>query len=122
MTRFLSIAVGNIPSHRLRKFLLKYVFCVDCHPEAVIYGGFELRSPWNIKIGKSVIGVGALLDGRTGIEIEDDVCLAQSVYIFTLQHNVNDPNFSVAGKGGKVIIKKPCLGKFKNDHIAWMCC
>ena len=70
--------------------------------KAVIYGGFEIRSPWNINIGKCVIGAGALLDGRNGIEIQDDVCLAQNVMIFTEQHDLNDPMFRCNDKGGKV--------------------
>lgn len=72
----MSIAIGRIPSHHIRKCLARHILCLDIHPEAVLYGGFELRSPWNISIGRSVLGVGALLDGREGIIIEDNVCLA----------------------------------------------
>ncbi|MBQ9208887.1 MAG: acyltransferase [Oscillospiraceae bacterium] len=79
---------------------------MNINKKAVIYGGFELRSPWNITIGASVIGVGALLDGRCGIEIGDDVTLAQNVSIFTLQHDLNDEMFRTNNKGGKVIIEK----------------
>ncbi|PWM77496.1 MAG: acetyltransferase [Phascolarctobacterium sp.] len=75
------------------------------HPEAIIYGGFEIRSPWNIKLGRVVIGVGALLDGRNGIVMEDDVCLAQNVMIFTEQHDLNDEFFRCNDKGGMVNIK-----------------
>ena len=78
--------------------------------EAVIYGGFEIRSPWKITVGSSVVGVGALLDGRNGIIIEDNVCLAQNVYIYTEQHDVNDPEFKCNNKGGRVII----------EHHAWV--
>lgn len=105
LTRYLSIWAGRIPSHRVRKFLLRVVFCAEIDRESVIYGGFELRSPWNLIVGKSVIGYGALLDSRYGIYVEDNVCLASAVSIYTLQHNVNDPDFSTEGKGGAVIIK-----------------
>ncbi len=105
LTRYGSIFIGKIPSHHLRKILCKHILCMNVHPKAVLYGGFELRSPWNISIGRSVIGVGALLDGRKGITIEDDVCLAQSVSIYTLQHDVNDNDFGTTNKGGAVIIK-----------------
>ena len=105
-SRFISIFIGHIPSHRVRKFFLKYILCLTFDPKAVIYGGFELRSPWNIKIGRSVIGAGALLDGRNGIIIEDDVCLAQAVSVYTEQHDLNDHLFRCNDKGGSVIIKQ----------------
>ena len=89
----MSIWIGKVPSHRIRKFLLRNCLLMKIHPEAIIYGGFEIRSPWNIKLGRVVIGVGALLDGRNGIVMEDDVCLAQNVMIFTEQHDLNDEIF-----------------------------
>ena len=105
LMRYTTILIGKIPSHRCRKFLLKNVMCMTIDNKAVIYGGFEIRSPWNINIGKCVIGAGALLDGRNGIEIQDDVCLAQNVMIFTEQHDLNDPMFRCNDKGGKVCIE-----------------
>ena len=104
LARYYSILIGRIPSHHLRKILLRFCFSMEIHRKAVIYGGFEFRSPWNISIGNSVVGVGALLDGRCGIIIHDDVTLAQNVCIFTLQHDVNDPSFRTTGKGGAVEI------------------
>lgn len=106
LIRYMSIFTGKIPSHRVRKFLLKNIFCMSVDQNAIIYGGFEIRSPWNITIGRSVIGVGALLDGRKGIVIEDDVCFAQSVSVYTEQHDINDPMFRTNQKGGPVTIKK----------------
>ncbi len=78
--------------------------------KAVVYGGFEIRSPWNVELGECVIGVNALLDGRNGIVIKDGVCLAQNVSIYTEQHDVNDPLFRTNGKGGSVNI----------DEMAWI--
>lgn len=106
LSRYASVVIGKIPSHHLRKFLAKHVLCLRFHPQAVLYGGFELRSPWNVQIGRSVIGVGALLDGRWGIVIEDDACLAQATAIFSGQHDVNDDNFGIEGQCGPVIIKR----------------
>lgn len=106
LIRYMSIMVGKIPSHRIRKAILRRIFCMDIDSNAIIYGGFEIRSPWNISIGRSVIGVGALLDGRKGIVIEDDVCFAQAVSVYTEQHDVNDPLFRTNNKGGSVVIKK----------------
>lgn len=105
LIRYMSIFVGKIPSHSIRKIILRNIFCMSIDSDAVIYGGFEIRSPWNISIGRSVIGVGVLLDGRKGIVIEDDVCFAQSVSVYTEQHDTNDPKFRTNQKGGTVIIR-----------------
>lgn len=96
---------GRVSSHHIQKFLAKYIWCLKIHPQAVLYRGFEIRSLWNFTIERSVTGVGALLDGRQGILIEDGVCLAQNVSIYTLQHDVNDPEFGITDKGGTVVIK-----------------
>ncbi len=97
LCRYYSILIGKIPSQRMRNFLMRKCLCLDISPKAVLYGGFEMRSPWNIHIKEAVIGVGALLDGRCGIWIDDCVCIAQNVKIFTLQHNVNDVHFAAGG-------------------------
>lgn len=106
LSRYISICIGKIPSHRIRHFMLKNVLLMQIHPDAIIYGGFEIRSPWNIKLGRVVVGVNALLDGRNGIIMEDDVCLAQEVMIFTEQHDLNDEYFRCNQKGGAVLIKR----------------
>ena len=110
LCRYYSILIGKIPSNRIRKLLLKLIFCMKIAKRAVVYGGFEIRSPWNIELGECVVGVNALLDGRNGIVINDGVCLAQNVSIYTEQHDVNDPLFRTNGKGGKVYI----------DELAWI--
>lgn len=106
MCRFTSVFLGYIPSHTLRRLAYKYIFCMKINKHAIIHGGCEIRSPWNISIGNSVIGVGAILDGRNGIEIDDDVVLATGVWIWTEQHDAEDPYFRVLDKGGKVTIKR----------------
>lgn len=102
--------IGRIPSNRVRVFLLKVIFCMKIAKKAVVYGGFEIRSPWNIELGQCVIGVNALLDGRNGIVIKDHVCLAQNVSIYTEQHDINDRLFRTNGKGGTVVV----------DELAWI--
>ena len=75
-------------------------------PSAVIYGGFEIRSPWNISIGEgTVIGDECKLDGRNGIEIGKNVQLSTGVWVWTEQHDLNDPYFRSGDKGGKVVIQ-----------------
>lgn len=106
LCRYTSICLGYLPSHTIRRMIYKYVFCMKINRHAIIHGGGEIRSPWNVVIGNSVIGVGAILDGRYGIEIEDDVVLATGVWIWTEEHDAEDPYFRVLDKGGKVTIKR----------------
>lgn len=62
LMRYSIIKVGKIPSHKLRKILYKFIFCMKINRKTVIHGGCEFRSPWNIEIGNSIIGVGCILD------------------------------------------------------------
>ena len=72
---------------------------------AVIYGGFEIRSPEKIHIGKgAIIGDNSILDGRCGLYIGDNVNFSTGVNIWTLQHDMNDSMFRCNDKGGEVRI------------------
>ncbi len=64
-----------------------------------------IRAPWNISIGTgTVIGDACSLDGRNGIEIGENVNMSTAVYIYTEQHDINDPWFESRNSGGKVIV------------------
>ena len=48
-----------------------------------------------IKIGKgTIIGENAILDGRAGLEIGNNVNFSSNVRIWTLQHDYRDPDFA----------------------------
>lgn len=106
LTCYYSILIGKIPSQSLRKFLYRNILCMDIHKDAVIYGGCEIRSPWNVKIGKCAIGRNCILDGRFGIRIEDGSTLGSEVNLWTAQHNVNDQFFRTINKTGSIIISR----------------
>jgi acetyltransferase-like isoleucine patch superfamily enzyme len=77
----------------------------------VIYGGAEIREAWNIRIGEhSIIGHGAVLDGRSGLTIGENVNLSSGVWIWTLQHDPQSPTFGT--KGGPVVV----------EDYAWLSC
>lgn len=79
---------------------------MDISKTAVIYGGFEIRAPWKIKIDDgSVIGDECKLDGRNGIKIGKNVNFSTGVWIWTEQHDINDANFESNNSGGPVIIR-----------------
>lgn len=103
--RFCLLVTSYIPSHHLRNFLYRVVFRVTMGEKVVIYYGAEIRSPWNLYIDEgAVIGDKSTLDARSGIYIGKNVNFSSQVAIWTLQHDVNSPDFSVAGEGKPVFI------------------
>ena len=84
---------GHIPSHIIRGFIYKS-FGLKIGNNSYIYGKAEIRSPDQIRIGQnSIIGHNALLDGRGGLEIGNNVNLSSGVWIWTTEHDVHDSNF-----------------------------
>jgi acetyltransferase-like isoleucine patch superfamily enzyme len=80
---------------------------VDFERSAVIYNNVEIRAPYNLKIGKgSIIGNKSVLDARRGgITIGKNVNLSTGVWLWTGQHDHQDPYFrSVEGRRGPIII------------------
>jgi acetyltransferase-like isoleucine patch superfamily enzyme len=102
----LSLAVtAKIPSHHVRTFLYKTVFAMTIGKKAVIYYGAEIRAPWMITIGEgTVIGDKAILDGRFGISIGKNCNFSTGAWLWTLQHDVNDPWFTTEGQGAPIIV------------------
>jgi acetyltransferase-like isoleucine patch superfamily enzyme len=94
---------GKIPSHIVRKQLYKLVG-LKIGKYSTIYGGAEIRHAHNVKIGNNtIIGHNAILDGRGGIDIGNNVNFSTGVWIWTAQHDQNDPYFRITN--GKVIIE-----------------
>ena len=62
----------------------------------VIKPGVQVKYPWRISIGDHVwIGEGSWIDNLADIEIEDNVCLSQGVYLCTGNHDWSDQAFSL---------------------------
>ncbi len=92
-------ALGHVPSRRVRKVVLTHLFGVDIASSAVLYGGFEIRSPRKLKIGaNTVIGHRATLDARGGLTIGNNINLSSEVMIWTAQHDYCDPEFGTMFK------------------------
>lgn len=97
--------LGKVPCQFYRTLLLKKIFQMEIAPKAVIYGWDTIRAPWNIRIGTgSVVGNDAMLDGRNGIQIGENVNISTGIKIYTEQHDLNDPWFRCLDKGGAVAI------------------
>ena len=102
--------VGIIPSGTLRKWIYRYILQLKVQSKVTIYGGVEFRSPWKISIGEgSVIGNDCLMDGRRGIILGRNVNISSGAWIWTLQHDMQAPDFKVVG------------GPVKIGDRAWIC-
>jgi acetyltransferase-like isoleucine patch superfamily enzyme len=85
--------LAQFPSQLFRGFVLR-LLGAKIDRAAVLYGGFEIRSPRKLKIGaNSCIGHKATLDARGGLTIGKNVNLSSEVMIWTAQHDYRDPMF-----------------------------
>lgn len=100
---FLLHIVGCIPFHHIRRAFYRVVG-VRIGRGSSIHMGTRFYYPGNIEIGEdSLIGEGAVLDGRDRLIIGNHVALATNVMIFNSQHEINDEFFSPST--GPVIIE-----------------
>ena len=100
----LTLLCGLIPSCRIRRFIYRHVFHVKIGRGSVIYGGADLRWPWNIEIGEHTsIGHRAYLHAWAPLRIGNNVNLGTGVWIFTGQHDIQSPDF--ASVVGPVVIE-----------------
>jgi acetyltransferase-like isoleucine patch superfamily enzyme len=93
-------AVGHLPWARLRHRFYSICMGVKLAPGARINGGAEIRKG-HIAIGQNtIVGHNVILDGRMRITIGAHVNLSSEAAIWTLQHQVDDPEFG--SDGGEV--------------------
>lgn len=107
LVRTMIFFTGVIPSHTIRNWLYRHVFRVRFAKSAVIYSNVEIRAPWNLIVDDgAIIGDKCILDARSGLYIGPNVNVSTGCWIWSLQHDVNSPYFSVEGEGLPVIIKE----------------
>lgn len=100
---FLAEAVGWIPFHWVRTILWRWLQ-VQIGAHTSIHRNCRFYRPSGVSIGShTVVNRNVLLDGRMGISIGNNVSISEGVTIFTLEHDLNDPEFK--HRGGKVIIE-----------------
>lgn len=105
------LLIGKLPGHSLRRALYRWLHGLSFPATSVLYGGAEIRNPPALKIGENtVIGHYAILDARRGLELGRNVNLSTGVWIWTEQHDPNDPDFAIVG--GKVVV----------EDYAWISC
>jgi acetyltransferase-like isoleucine patch superfamily enzyme len=90
--------LSHFPSQSLRKVVLR-LLGTQIDRSAILYGGFEIRSPRKLKIGaNTVVGHRATLDARGGLTIGRNVNFSSEVMIWTAQHDYRDPKFGTLFK------------------------
>jgi len=78
------------------KCLVLRIFGAKVGRSVVIKPGVRVKYPWRIRIGDHVwIGEDSWIDNLTDIEIEDNVCLSQGVYLCTGNHDWSDQAFGL---------------------------
>ena len=91
---FMLHCVGLVPSHHFRRFF--YRLCgIKIGRGSTIHTMMRLYDPRNISIGNdTIIGEGAVLDGRDKLLIGDHVAIATGVMIYNSEHNIEAEHFA----------------------------
>ena len=96
LTEFVNLIlkiVGFVPSHHIRRFFYR-ISGISIGSGSPNHMGAVFYDPKNIKIGKdSIIGEGAVLDGRDKLIIGNHVDIASEVMIYNAQHDVQSADF-----------------------------
>lgn len=96
--------IGKIPSRRIRLYFYRNHYGMKIGVDTVICNSCEIRSPEKISIGDNcAIGDQCVLDGRAGLAIGNNVNLSTAAWLWTNQHNPQDPDWGV--KSAPIIIK-----------------
>lgn len=100
---FLLHLIGYFPSHHVRRFCYRLAG-MKIGTGSTLHTGSRFYNPANITIGKdTIIGEGAVLDGRATLIIGDHVDFATEVMVYNAQHDIQNPTF--AAVTATVVIK-----------------
>lgn len=97
LVEWLNISYNFIPIP-LRNVYFK-LYGIRISKKSYIHRACKLFHVGNLTIGKnSVVNFGCYLDNRRGIYIGDNVGIAHNSKLYTLGHDLNDPEFKTIGK------------------------
>lgn len=87
---------GYVPFHHYRRFIYR-IFGVQIGRGSTIHMFASFYNPYNIEIGQdTIIGEGAVLDGRARLIVGDHVDIASEVMIYNAEHDINSKDFTKA--------------------------
>jgi len=90
--------VGVVPCHHVRRLFYRLAG-MHIGKGSSIHTGLRLYDPSRISIGKdTIIGEGAILDGRDNLFIGNHVAFATGVMVYNSQHDIRDPFFKAVSK------------------------
>jgi len=96
--------IGHFPSHHVRRFFYRMAG-IKIGRGSTIHMGTRFYNPRNISIGKdTIIGEGAILDGRALVKIGDHVDIASEVMIYNSEHDIQSDDFHAIS--GDVVIEE----------------
>ncbi|KKQ26586.1 MAG: acetyltransferase (isoleucine patch superfamily) [Candidatus Roizmanbacteria bacterium GW2011_GWC2_37_13] len=99
---FLLHLVGCIPSHSCRRFFYRMVG-IKIGKGSTIHMKARFYDPRNITIGEdTIVGEGAVLDGRAELFIGSHVDIASEVMIYNSQHDIENESFQAEDKPVKI--------------------
>lgn len=85
--------IGHIPIHTIRRFFYR-IAGIKIGKGSTMHMGTRFYNPKNIVIGEdSIIGEGAVLDGRDSLVIGNHVDFASEVMVYNCQHDVQSEDF-----------------------------
>ena len=97
--------IGCVPIHHFRRLAYR-LGGMKIGTGTTIHMGTRLYNPHNINIGNdTIIGEGAVLDGRDKLTIGDHVDFASEVMIYNSEHNINAEHFAAA----ESVVKAPVI-------------
>ena len=100
---FILHLVGCVPSHFVRQFFYR-LSGIRIGSGSTIHTGVRFYNPFNIVIGEdTIVGEGAVLDGRAKLHIGNHVDIASEVMIYNAEHDIESANFTA--KSDKVVIE-----------------
>lgn len=95
--------VGHVPSHTLRLICWRRLCGVQIGRDAAIHRHCRVYAPHQVTIGaNTIVNYGVLLDGRSGLQIGNNVSISEGTVILTLGHDPDSPHFALAG--GPVLV------------------
>jgi putative colanic acid biosynthesis acetyltransferase WcaF len=96
--------ITMIPSFTIRHLVLRHLYGTTIGRGTNVEMGVRVFAAQRIRIGDhSVVHFDAILDGRSGLEIGNCVDIGIESHIWTLEHDIDDPDYGT--KAGKVSIQ-----------------
>lgn len=95
---FLVELTGKAPFHTLRLFIYRYVFRMKIGAGTSIHRHCRFYRPAGVQLGQhTVLNRDVFLDGRTGVQIGNNVSISEGVAVWTLEHDPHSPTFAERG-------------------------